>query len=125
MAGARPQLKPHCRAVLRTGTVSQAAGSAYIEVGATKAMAAVYGPRPTDRREAFSEEGHLGVDVKLASFATRTRGRITQVQWRLMFIGMLTSGLRHQTVWIIELATQATAVPEAYCCNRPPMRGSG
>ena len=66
-------------AVLRTRTVSQAAGSAYIEVGATKAMAAVYGPRPTDRREAFSEEGHLGVDVKLASFATRTRGRITQV----------------------------------------------
>lgn len=75
-----PSSDYRCRAVLRTGTVSQAAGSAYIEVGATKAMAAVYGPRPTDRREAFSEEGHLGVDVKLASFATRTRGRITQVQ---------------------------------------------
>jgi 3' exoribonuclease family, domain 1 len=68
-----------CCAVLRTGTVSQATGSAYIEVGATKAMAGVYGPRPTDRREAFSEEGYFSVDVKLASFATRTRGRITQV----------------------------------------------
>jgi ribonuclease PH len=81
-----PSIEIFCCAVLRTGTVSQAAGSAYIEVGATKAMAAVYGPRPTDRREAFSEEGQLGVDVKLASFATRTRGRITQVQRLLTFM---------------------------------------
>jgi ribonuclease PH len=76
-----PGACPDC-AVLRTGTVSQATGSAYIEVGATKAMAGVYGPRPTDRREAFSEEGYFSVDVKLASFATRTRGRITQVHDR-------------------------------------------
>lgn len=64
---------------MRVGVVSQAAGSAYLELGGTKVMAGVYGPRPTERREAFSEEGHLSVDVKLASFATRTRGRIQQV----------------------------------------------
>ena len=43
-------------------------------------MAGVYGPRPTDRREAFSEDGFLNVDVKLASFSTRVRGRIQQVR---------------------------------------------
>lgn len=42
-------------------------------------MAAVYGPRPTDRREGFSQRGFLTVDVKLASFATRERGRVQQV----------------------------------------------
>lgn len=42
-------------------------------------MAAVYGPRPTDRREGFSQRGFLTVDVKSASFATRERGRVQQV----------------------------------------------
>lgn len=80
-------------AVLRTGTVSQATGSAYIEVGTTKAMAAVYGPRQTERREAFSTDGYLSVDVKLASFATRARGRITQV--RIYSILTNSSNRRH------------------------------
>mmetsp|Transcript_16434 Transcript_16434/g.49230 ORF Transcript_16434/g.49230 Transcript_16434/m.49230 type:complete len:254 (+) Transcript_16434:128-889(+) len=64
--------------LLRTGLVSQAAGSSYVEFGDTKVMAAVYGPRPTDRREGFSQRGFLTVDVKLASFATRERGRVQQ-----------------------------------------------
>lgn len=63
---------------MKTGVISQATGSSYLEVGNTKVMAAVYGPRPTERREEFSGRGHLSVDVKMASFATRIRGRIQQ-----------------------------------------------
>lgn len=63
---------------MKTGVVSQAPGSSYLEIGKTKVMAAVYGPRPTDRREAFSQRGHVSVDVKVASFASRVRGRIQQ-----------------------------------------------
>ncbi len=43
-------------------------------------MAAVYGPKPTERREGFSQLGLLSVDVKQASFATRERGRIQQAR---------------------------------------------
>ena len=32
-----------------------------------------------DRKVGFSESGRLQVDVKLASFATRARGRVQQV----------------------------------------------
>lgn len=63
---------------MKTGVVSQATGSSYLEIGNTKVMAAVYGPRPTERRELISQRGHVAVDVKVASFATRIRGRIQQ-----------------------------------------------
>lgn len=38
----------------------------------------IYGPRQSERREAWSEEGRLNVDVKLATFATRIRGIVGQ-----------------------------------------------
>lgn len=34
---------------MQTGVISQAAGSAYAELGRTKVMVAVYGPRPAVR----------------------------------------------------------------------------
>jgi len=34
-----------------------------------------YGPRPSDRKTSFSEQGWLHCDVKLATFATRQRGK--------------------------------------------------
>lgn len=65
-------------AVLKTGVISQASGSSYIELGKTKVIVGVYGPRQSDRREAFREKGHISVDMKLASFATRQRGTFRQ-----------------------------------------------
>ncbi len=90
------------------GTVSQAAGSAYIELGATKVLCGVcvahmraclrscaaslrfdahrrtcfrYGPRESVRAEAFSDEGRLRCDVKLASFArAHARGAFGQAR---------------------------------------------
>lgn len=38
-------------------------------------MVGVYGPRQSDKRFIWSEQGRLQVDVKLASFSTRQRGR--------------------------------------------------
>ena len=34
-----------------------------------------YGPRPSDRKTSFSEQGRLQCDVKLASFATKQRAK--------------------------------------------------
>ena len=65
-------------AVLKTGVISQAAGSAYAEFGRTKIMVGVYGPRQSDRRAPYSESGRVDVDLKLASFATRHRGDFHQ-----------------------------------------------
>ncbi|KAI3434620.1 hypothetical protein D9Q98_002687 [Chlorella vulgaris] len=59
---------------LKTGVISQASGSAYAEFGHTKVMVGVYGPRQSERRVEYSEQGRINVDVKLASFATRQRG---------------------------------------------------
>jgi len=52
-----------------TKVLSQARGSCYVEIGSTKLMAAVFGPRQSDRKFVFSETGRLQCDVRYASFA--------------------------------------------------------
>ena len=44
---------------LKTGVISQARGSAYVEQGKTKVMCGVYGPREIPRRSDFSMNGVL------------------------------------------------------------------
>ena len=44
---------------MRTGVISQARGSAYVEQGQTKVMCGVYGPREIPRRSDFSMNGVL------------------------------------------------------------------
>lgn len=66
--------------VLDTGVVSRAAGSAYAEFGATRVVAAVYGPRPAERRLGFTDSGRLRVEAAFASFARRERERQAQVR---------------------------------------------
>ena len=83
----RPVVRPRTdrthrsRAVVKTGVISQAAGSAYVELDKTKVMCGVYGPRQggpgTDKVE--FDRGRLDVDVKLATFATSgARGKVAQ-----------------------------------------------
>ncbi len=61
--------------------ISHASGSAYAEFGATRVMVGVYGPRQSERRGAgYKDEGTIDCDVRLASFATRRRGKPTQVR---------------------------------------------
>jgi len=58
---------------LKTGLVSHAKGSAYIEVGDTKVEVAVYGPREIIRRSDFTMKGKISCELKFAPFASTTR----------------------------------------------------
>lgn len=51
------------RRFMKTGVVSQAAGSAYIELNNTKVICAVYGPRQKAKME-VSEEGKLSCEFR-------------------------------------------------------------
>lgn len=57
------------------GTVSRAAGSAYAEVGDTKCLVAIYGPRESQKAQAFSDVGRVKCDVQVATFASAQRGK--------------------------------------------------
>jgi exosome complex component MTR3 len=55
--------------VLRSGVVSQANGSALLEVGGTKVLCAVHGPRSASRLD-FSESAALQCEFKYATFCS-------------------------------------------------------
>lgn len=58
--------------VIKTGLISQANGSAYIESGGkVKIACAVYGPRP--KPPPFTPKGGLNLEVKFAPFASDPR----------------------------------------------------
>ncbi|PAV23941.1 ribosomal S5 domain 2 [Pyrrhoderma noxium] len=57
---------------LKTGLITQANGSAYIETGNTKIACAVYGPRQS-KSATYNEKGKLNVEVKFAPFSCTKR----------------------------------------------------
>ncbi|KAH8116978.1 ribosomal protein S5 domain 2-like protein [Phellopilus nigrolimitatus] len=57
---------------LKTGLISQANGSAYIEIEKTKIACAVYGPRQS-KSSTYNEKGKLNVEVKFAPFSCAKR----------------------------------------------------
>ena len=58
---------------MRTGVISQAKGSAYVEQGGTKIICGVYGPREIPRRSDFSMKGLLTCRVQRTPFACPRR----------------------------------------------------
>jgi len=54
---------------MKTGIISRAKGSSYIEMNETKIICAVYGPREVTRREDFSMRGQLNCELKFATFS--------------------------------------------------------
>ncbi|VDI56956.1 exosome complex component MTR3 [Mytilus galloprovincialis] len=58
---------------IKTGVVSQARGSAYIEQRETKIICSVYGPREVVRKEEFSMKGQLTCEFKYATFSCSYR----------------------------------------------------
>lgn len=58
---------------LKAGVISQAKGSAYIELKNTKVICAVYGPREVPRGDGFVASGLLRCEFKLATFACPVR----------------------------------------------------
>ncbi|XP_018397267.1 PREDICTED: exosome complex component MTR3-like [Cyphomyrmex costatus] len=58
---------------LKTGIVSQAKGSAYIELGDTKVICSVFDPREIPNKSGFCMQGELFCEFKFASFSHRKR----------------------------------------------------
>ncbi|XP_065181482.1 exosome complex component MTR3-like [Sycon ciliatum] len=58
---------------LQCGTVAQASGSAYLELGSTKLLCSVHGPRDTVRRRDFQLTGQVNAEVKFTPSASRRR----------------------------------------------------
>lgn len=65
---------------MKCGIISQAKGSAYIEMNNTKCICAVYGPREVTKREEFSMQGQLLCEVKYATFSCALRRKHQQDQ---------------------------------------------
>jgi exosome complex component MTR3 len=61
----------------KLGVIDQAAGSSHVQIGQTKVVCGVYGPREGQRPgQEFSEEGQLVCDFKFAPFACRDGRRL-------------------------------------------------
>ena len=62
---------------MQTGVVKHASGSAHVEIGRTKVVCSVFGPRAVTGRAAYSDDGSINCDVKFAPFACASgrRGR--------------------------------------------------
>lgn len=60
---------------LQLGVLSNAQGSAYVELGNTKAMVGVFGPRESDaaHRDAFTPTGRINVDVSVVTFPAKSK----------------------------------------------------
>jgi len=54
---------------MKTGMISQASGSAYLEMNNTKVICGVYGPKQSPTLQEFSKKGKLFCDFKYATFA--------------------------------------------------------
>ncbi|KAG9062814.1 hypothetical protein KI688_005120 [Linnemannia hyalina] len=67
---------------LKTGLISEANGSAYIELEKTKLTCGVYGPRPVKRAgQGFSDRGTLNCEIKFATFScVKRRGTMRDAQ---------------------------------------------
>lgn len=59
--------------VLKTGIVSQAKGSAYIEMGDTKVICSVFDPREIPNKIGYCVQGELFCEFKFAPFSHRKR----------------------------------------------------
>lgn len=78
---------------LQVGAGLNSAGSAYIEQGQTKILAAVFGPRqPWGQMEVLGE-GRLIVDVQFASFSSRTNSSEARKARSKLYSSILTGAL--------------------------------
>lgn len=58
---------------LKTGIVSQAKGSAYIELGNTKVVCSVFDPRELSNRNGYCSQGEIYCEFKFAPFSCQKR----------------------------------------------------
>lgn len=58
---------------MKTGVVSQAKGSAYLEMRNTKVVCSVFDPREIPNKSEFSVNGELYCEFKFATFSCKKR----------------------------------------------------
>lgn len=58
---------------MKTGIISQAKGSAYLELNKTKVLVSVFDPREIPRLSEFSPNGELYCEFKFAPFSNYER----------------------------------------------------
>ncbi|XP_031837971.1 exosome complex component MTR3 [Nomia melanderi] len=58
---------------LKTGVISQAKGSAYIEMGNTKVVCSVFDPREVPNKSGYCVQGEIYCEFKFASFSCEKR----------------------------------------------------
>lgn len=78
---------------LKAAVTSQAKGSAYLELGKTKVMCAVYGPRDIGKREEFQMKGILKCEFKFAPFSCKQRRSHIRDSQELEYSQILTQAL--------------------------------
>ncbi|KAJ1526757.1 hypothetical protein ONE63_008333 [Megalurothrips usitatus] len=66
-------LLDHRKIYMKTGVVSQAKGSAYVELSNTKVICSVFDPREIPNRVEYSQHGELYCVLKYAPFSCKTR----------------------------------------------------
>nr|CAB3244004.1 exosome complex component MTR3-like [Phallusia mammillata] len=106
---------------LQCGTVSQAKGSCYCELGNTKVVCSVYGPKDVEHYEDFQMEGKIKCEFKYAPFScSKHRGHIpdlSEAEISDVILQALTASVRLQCypkslieVFIIVLENDGSAV---------------
>ena len=123
---------------VKTGVISQASGSAYVEFDATKVMCGVYGPRQGGKTgTATNDRGRLDVDVKLATFATPgARGKVGQGDAELEFASLLHRALESAVlldtfpktsvdVYVTVLEAAGAELPAAVACAAAALAHAG
>ncbi|XP_078383804.1 exosome complex component MTR3-like isoform X2 [Oculina patagonica] len=112
---------------LRSGVVSHARGSAYIEMQKTKVTCAVYGPRESQRQQEFSEKGKLTCEFKFAPFSCWQRRQHMQDSEEKEFSSFVVQALQPAVclekfpkaqvdIYITVLENDGNALPAGIIC---------
>ncbi|GLC36045.1 hypothetical protein PLESTB_000532000 [Pleodorina starrii] len=90
---------------IKTGVLSQAKGSAYVEFGTSKIMVGVFGPRQSEVKLGFTDTGRLNCEVRLTSFAAHKLAKAGQ--------GQVESSAAQALQQALEAAVQLDKFPKA------------
>jgi exosome complex component MTR3 len=63
---------------IKTGIVTQAKGSAYLECGSTKLICSVFDPKEVPNKVEYAKTGELQCEFKFATFSCRQRRGYTR-----------------------------------------------
>lgn len=67
-----------CYLGIKTGIVTQAKGSAYVEKGHTKLLCSVFDPKEVPNKVEYAKTGELQCEFKFATFSCRQRRNYTR-----------------------------------------------